>query len=112
MIDRYAREEMKKIWDLNSKFHYYLQVEIAVAEAYADLGEFPVEDISELKKKASFDINRIEQIEEEVKHDVKAHALRQILDNNSKGVSGMHVSILCGDILNVLLPYRWEQSYV
>ena len=38
MIDRYSREEMKKIWDLNSKFQYYLDVEIAVAEAYADLG--------------------------------------------------------------------------
>ena len=45
MIERYSREEMKKIWDLESKFKYYLNVEIAVAEAYAELGEFPKEDI-------------------------------------------------------------------
>ena len=45
MIDRYSREEMKNIWELNSKFDYYLKVEIAVCEAYAELGEFPKEDV-------------------------------------------------------------------
>ena len=59
MIDRYSREEMKKIWDLNSKFQYYLDVEIAVAEAYAEHGDFPKEDIQELKKLAKFDGNGI-----------------------------------------------------
>lgn len=52
MIDRYAREEMKKIWDMNSKFQYYLDVEIAVAQAYAELGEFPKKDIDEVKEKS------------------------------------------------------------
>lgn len=52
MIERYAREEMKKIWDLQSKFQYYLNVEVAVAEAYAELGTFPKDDVEELKKKS------------------------------------------------------------
>lgn len=72
MIDRYSREEMKNIWDLNSKFQYYLNVEIAVAEAYADLGTFPKQDVEELKKKAKFNVERIDEIEAEVKHDVIA----------------------------------------
>ena len=38
MIDRYSREEMAKIWDLNSKFDYYLQVELAVCDAYVRNG--------------------------------------------------------------------------
>ena len=75
MIDRYAREEMKKIWDMNSKFQYYLDVEIAVAQAYAELGEFPQKDIDELKKKAKFDLKRIDEIEAEVRHDVIAFNL-------------------------------------
>ena len=41
MIDRYSREEIKKIWDLGIKFDYYLKVEIAVCEAYAKLGLIP-----------------------------------------------------------------------
>ena len=41
MIDRYSREEIKKIWDLESKFSYYLKVELAVCEAYAKLGQIP-----------------------------------------------------------------------
>ena len=65
MIERYSREEMTKIWDLESKFQYYLNVEIAAAEAYAELGTFPKNDIEELKKKAKFDIKRIDEIEME-----------------------------------------------
>ena len=49
MIERYSREEMKKIWDMESKFQYYLDVEIAVCEAYAHVGKFPKSDIAELK---------------------------------------------------------------
>ena len=41
MRERYSREEMAKIWDLNSKFNYYLQVELAVCDAYAELGTIP-----------------------------------------------------------------------
>ena len=43
MIDRYSREEIKNIWELNSKFDYYLRVELAVCEAYAKLGVIPPE---------------------------------------------------------------------
>ena len=39
MIDRYSREEMAQIWELNSKFDYYLKVELAVCDAYAQVGQ-------------------------------------------------------------------------
>ena len=42
MIERYSREEMKKIWDLESKFQYYLDVELAVCKAYNKLGQIPI----------------------------------------------------------------------
>ena len=72
MIDRYSREEIKKIWDLESKFNYYLGVELAVCEAYAKLGKIPAGNLEEIKKKASFSVERIDEIEREVKHDVIA----------------------------------------
>ena len=50
MIERYSREEMAKIWTLESKFQYYLNVEIAVCEAYAELGEIPKEDVLIIKQ--------------------------------------------------------------
>ena len=72
MIDRYSREEMKKIWELDSKFSYYLAVELAVCDAYSQNGDFPAFEIEELKKRASFSVDRIDEIEREVRHDVIA----------------------------------------
>ena len=56
MIDRYSREEIKKIWDLEQKFSYYLKVELAVCEAYCKLGIIPQTSLDEIKKKASFSL--------------------------------------------------------
>ena len=72
MIDRYSREEIKRIWDLGVKFDYYLKVELAVCEAYCALGIIPLDALDEIKKKASFSVERIDEIEREVKHDVIA----------------------------------------
>ena len=72
MIDRYSREEIKKIWDLKSKFDYYLKVELAVCDAYAKLGQIPNANLTRIKEKASFTVERIDEIEREVRHDVIA----------------------------------------
>lgn len=63
MIERYSRKEMAKIWELNSKFDYYLQVELAVCDAYAELGTIPKEAAEEIRKKAMFTVERIDEIE-------------------------------------------------
>ena len=72
MIDRYSREEISKIWDLNSKFKYYLDVELAVCKAYNKLGQIPDEVLNEIISKADFSVERIDEIEKEVHHDVIA----------------------------------------
>ena len=72
MIERYSREEIKRIWDLEVKFDYYLKVELAVCQAYARLGYIPMESVREIKEKASFTVERIDEIEREVRHDVIA----------------------------------------
>ena len=109
MIDRYSREEMKKIWNLNSKFQYYLDVEIAVAEAYAQIGEFPKEDIEELKKLAKFDIKRIDEIEAEVRHDVIAF-LTNVNENLGKYAKYMHVGMTSSDVIDTAFALQIKDS--
>ncbi len=109
MIDRYSREEMKKIWDLNSKFQYYLDVEIAVAEAYAYLGTFPKEDIAELKKKASFNLERIDEIEAEVKHDVIAF-LTCVNESLGDLAKYMHVGMTSSDVIDTAFALQIQDS--
>ena len=62
MIERYSREEMAKIWELNSKFDYYLQVELAVCDAYAELGTIPKSAAQEIRQNAKFSIPRIDEV--------------------------------------------------
>ena len=61
MIDRYCEAEMKQIWDLNSKFKYYLDVELAVCKAYNKLGVISDEVLNEILNNASFSVERKHQ---------------------------------------------------
>ena len=109
MIERYSREEMAKIWDLESKFRYYLNVEIAVAEAYAELGTFPKDDIEELKKKAKFDLKRIDEIEAEVKHDVIAF-LTCVNESLGDLAKYMHVGMTSSDVIDTAFALQIQDS--
>ena len=109
MIDRYAREEMKKIWDLNSKFGYYLKVELAVCDAYARTGKFNKNDVQKIKKSAKFDLKRIDEIEQEVKHDVIAFLT---CVNESLGDLGryMHVGMTSSDVIDTAFALQIQDS--
>ena len=72
MIDRYTLPEMGNLWTDNYKYQTWLQVEIAVCEAQAELGYIPIEAVEEIKAKAKFDPQRILEIEAEVRHDMIA----------------------------------------
>lgn len=109
MIDRYSREEMKKIWDLNSKFNYYLKVEIAVCEAYAKEGKFPKKDIEELKKKATFSVDRIDEIEAEVRHDVIAF-LTCVNESLGDLAKYMHVGMTSSDVIDTAFALQIQDS--
>ena len=72
MIERYTRPEMAAIWTVEKRYQTWLKVEILATEAWAELGEVPKEAIEVIKKKASFDPKKIDEIEKVVKHDVIA----------------------------------------
>lgn len=109
MIERYSRKEMAKIWELNSKFDYYLQVELAVCDAYAELGTIPKEAAEEIRKKAIFTVERIDEIEKEVRHDVIAFLT---CVNESLGDLGryVHVGMTSSDVIDTAFALQIQDS--
>lgn len=109
MIERYSRAEMKNIWELNSKFDYYLKVEIAVCEAYAEFGTFPKEDIIKIKQLAKFDVKRIDEIEKEVRHDVIAF-LTNVNENLGDLGRYIHVGLTSSDVIDTAFALQIQDS--
>lgn len=110
MIDRYSCEEMKKIWDLNSKFDYYLRVEIAVCEAYSKLGKIPKKDVEEIKKRAKFTIERIDEIEKEVRHDVIAFLTCVNESLGEELARHMHIGMTSSDVIDTAFALQIQES--
>ena len=77
MIERYLPKKMKTLFSDEERFQAYLDVEIAVDEAWCELGIIPQEDIDKIKANAKVDVNRINELELITKHDVVAFT-RQI----------------------------------
>ncbi|WP_432738180.1 adenylosuccinate lyase [Maridesulfovibrio sp. FT414] len=72
MIERYTRPAMGELWTLENRFRVWLEVEIAICEAWHRLGRIPAEDMQIIREKADFELDRILEIEEKTKHDVIA----------------------------------------
>ena len=72
MIARYTRPEMGRIWSEENRFRQWLEVELAAAEALAETGEVPQDAARLLREHADFTVDRIDEIEHEVRHDVIA----------------------------------------
>lgn len=99
MIDRYCLENMKKIWKMSSKFNYYLKVELAVCEAYYELGEIPRDAFKQILDDAKFDLKRIDEIEAEVHHDVIAF-LTSVNENLGENAKYMHKGLTSSDVID------------
>ena len=109
MIDRYSRDEIKNIWSLQSKFSYYLNVELAVCEAYAKLGIFPSDEIRTLRDTATFDLKRIEDVEREVKHDVIAF-LTSVNESVGDLAKYLHVGMTSSDVIDTAFSLQIQDS--
>ena len=110
MIERYSREEIKKIWDLGEKFNYYLKVELAVCQAYARLDYIPMEAVRQIKEKAKFTLERIDEIEKETRHDVIAF-LTAI--NESVGADlakYIHMGLTSSDVIDTAFALQIKDS--
>lgn len=110
MIDRYAREEIKNIWDLNSKFNYYLKVELAVCEAYAKIGRIPKVTLEQIKQNAKFSIQRIDEIEKEVRHDVIAFLTNVNESVGAENAKYIHMGLTSSDVIDTAFALQIKDS--
>lgn len=109
MIQRYTREEMGNIWELQNKYRKWLEVEIAACEAWADLGEMPHEALETIKAKAGFDLERIDEIESTVKHDVIAF-LTSVAEHVGPESRYIHKGLTSSDILDTALALQMRDA--
>ncbi len=109
MIERYSREIMRKVWTEQNKFDAYLRVEILASEAWSQLGVVPKEDVEKLWKNASFDINRIYEIEQQTRHDIVAftRAVSETLGEERKWV---HYGLTSTDVVDTANGYLLKQA--
>jgi adenylosuccinate lyase len=109
LIERYTLPEMGEIWNDLFKYKTWLQVEIAVCEAQAELGYIPTEAVEEIKAKADFDPQRIQEIEAEVRHDVIAF-LTSVNEYVGEAGRYIHLGMTSSDMLDTALSLQLVAS--
>ena len=108
MIERYSRPQMKKIWSDRSKFDQWLKVEIAVCEAWAELGEIAREDIAKIKK-ASYNLNRIAGFLKVTHHDMTAF-LSSVAESLGTESRLIHLGLTSSDVMDTALGMQLTQA--
>ncbi len=105
MIERYTLPAMGEFWTDTAKFQTWLQVELAVCEAQTTLGTIPVEVMTQIRQMARFDPQRIQEIEQTVRHDVIAFLTNL---NESLGDAGryVHLGLTSSDVLDTGLALQ------
>jgi adenylosuccinate lyase len=109
LIPRYTRPEMGSIWSDENRFSIWLEIEILACEAQAEHGIIPKDAIGIIREKASFDVERILEIEEEVKHDVIAF-LTNVAEYVGPESRFIHLGMTSSDVLDTALGVQMKQS--
>lgn len=109
MIERYSTPEMAAIWTDEARMQTWLDVEIAVCEAWAELGEIPWAAVAEIKSKAAFDVARVLEIEEVTHHDVIAF-LTNVAEYVGDASKYIHFGMTSSDMLDTALALQIRKA--
>lgn len=109
MIERYSRDEMRRVWTEENKFKAYLKVEILAAEAWCELGVIPRQDIDKLYERAKFDIERIKEIELLTRHDIVAFT-RAVSESLGEERKWIHYGLTSTDVVDTANGYLLKQA--
>jgi len=108
MIERYSRPEMKKIWSDKSKFDKWLEVEIAVCEAWTELGEIPREAMTKIRK-ANYNLDRIAEFLRVTHHDMTAF-LKSVAESLGEESRFIHLGLTSSDIMDTALSLQLKEA--
>ncbi|WP_026867145.1 MULTISPECIES: adenylosuccinate lyase [Jeotgalicoccus] len=109
MISRYTRQEMADIWTEDNKYRAWLEVEILAAEAWAELGIIPKEEVKNIRPNARVDATRIQEIERETRHDVVAFT-RQVSETLGDEKKWVHYGLTSTDVVDTAQSYVLKQA--
>ena len=109
MIPRYSRPEMVAIWEPEARFRIWLDIEILACEAQADLGVIPREAVREIRKRGTFEIERIDELEKETRHDVIAF-LTNVAEHVGEPSRFVHQGMTSSDVLDTCLSVQLARA--
>ncbi len=109
MIARYTRPQMGNIFSDDNRFSIWLEIELLACEAQAELGVVPKTSVKTIREKAKFDVNRINEIEAEVKHDVIAFltSVGEFVGPDSRFI---HLGMTSSDVVDTALSVQMKQA--
>lgn len=109
MIARYTRPVMGNIFTDDNRYSIWLEIELLACEAQADLGAIPKDSVKTIRGKAKFNVDRINQIESEVKHDVIAFltSVGEFVGPNSRFI---HLGMTSSDVVDTALSVQMKQA--
>ena len=99
MIERYTLPEMGAIWSLHNKFQKWLDVELAVCEVHAEDGIIPPDALEQIKSKAAFTVERVNEIEKTTDHDVIAFTTN-LAENIGEAARFVHYGLTSSDVVD------------
>ena len=109
MIERYVLPEMGAVWADEARLGHWLEIEILVAEALAGLGLIPDADAREIRAKASFDGDRVAEVERVTKHDVAAF-VQVVADSVGSAGRWVHFGLTSSDVLDTGLALQLRDA--
>ncbi|MEK9708523.1 MAG: adenylosuccinate lyase, partial [Alphaproteobacteria bacterium] len=109
MIPRYSRPEMTAIWEPDSKFRIWLEIEAHACDAQAKLGVVPVDAAKAVWERGKFEIDRIDEIERETKHDVIAF-LTNVAEHVGPEARFLHQGMTSSDVLDTCLAVQLSRA--
>ncbi len=109
MIERYTTETMEKIWSDKNKYKVWLDVEIAVCKAWSEKGIIPEDAVKDIENNGTFSVKRINEIENEVHHDVIAFVTNVAESVGSNG-RYIHLGLTSSDVIDTASSIMLKQS--
>jgi len=109
VIDRYQSAAIARIWNEENKYRHWLDVELAVTEAWAAMGRVPPAALKRIRSRAAFDVARIREIEKRVKHDVIAF-LTSLEESIGPDSAYVHMGITSYDVVDTSLSLLIRES--
>lgn len=109
MIERYTTRAMNAIWSRQAKYQRWMDVEIAIVEGHAELGDVPDSAVETIKAKASFDLDRCDEIEKETRHDLMAF-VRNLSENAGEEGRFIHMGVTSYDVIDTALGMMLRDS--